>query len=133
MTISDGAALHAVTSLRPSSRGLFEVVEARLHGDELDLGIRGRSGAAARVRVALPRTERDQFWIYVEPEDADDWASQLFLWIEEEVQTGGLSSSRVRTEIGGESYVLVELYGWRLADRGEHERLVEALGPTRDA
>lgn len=70
------------------------------------------SSVLAEIRDLLIRG-RDQFWIHAGPDDADDWAGQLFLWIEEEVATGGLGTSRARVlepreESDVESYVIAE-------------------------
>jgi hypothetical protein len=46
----------------------------------------------------------------------------LLTWLDEEVFTLGLVEGRVRQIENGESYVTVELYGWRLSDVSEHER-----------
>lgn len=115
----------------------FVIDGVRLRGDTVDLAISDRF-ASVRIRVALPRTARDQHWIYADPDDAADWVSQLFVWIEEEVRTDGMGESRVREiedrEFGGsESYVIAEPYGWRLSDPDEHARLLREIGGSDEA
>ncbi len=88
------------------------------------------SGAAPGwLRVALPSSGLPQPWLYAPADDADDWVQQLRIWVMEEVDTGGLTSSRVRVEIEGRSFVVVEGYGWRFSDPDEHERLSRLVGP----
>jgi hypothetical protein len=129
--IRDQDALGAVAFGVVEPSYAFVVNGAHLDGEDLNLEIVDRL-TSARLRVALPRTGRNQYWIYVEPDDAADWASQLFLWIEEEVRTGGMWESRVREietrEGHSESYVIAEPYGWRLSDPDEHARLLRAVG-----
>jgi hypothetical protein len=129
--ISDQDALEAVAFGVIAPWYAFVVNGVRLDGEDLNLEIVDRL-TSVRLRVALPRTGRDEHWIYVEPDDAADWASQLFVWIEEEVGTGGMRESRVREietrEGRSESYVIAEPYGWRLSNPDEHARLLRAMG-----
>jgi len=63
------------------------------------------------------------------PNNAHHWVSQLFTWLDEEIFTCGLDASRSRTDQSGESYVIVEPYGWRSSDAVRHEHLRSAAGP----
>lgn len=126
-TVDDAAAVEAVTRLRPGTHHGFDIASATLLGGEIELEITSRRGEpSAFLRVAAPSSGRDQYWIYVIPRDATDWAEQLFAWIEEEVATGGLDSSRIRVDEGGRSFVVALSYGWQLSGRAEHERLLAA-------
>jgi len=86
-------------------------------------------GHAARLVIPLPSSGEPQYWIYATPVDADDWVQQLLIWIDEEVDTLGLVSGRVRTDYEGESYVEATPYGWRVSDPDDHERLSASAGP----
>jgi hypothetical protein len=95
-----------------------------VHGGNgfVDFALMQLSGAHARLRLSLPSSRKPQPWLYAHPEDAEDWVGQLLTWLDEEVFTLGLVEGRVRQIENGESYVTVELYGWRLSDVSEHER-----------
>ena len=80
------------------------------------------------LRLALPSSGLPQPGLCAPPNDADDWVEQLRIWVMEEVDTGGLTSSRVREEIDGRSFVVVEGYGSRLSDPDEHERPNRLVG-----
>jgi hypothetical protein len=107
----------------------FTIDDVRTYLDRLDFRVSRRQENPARLRIGLPESGEKQFWLYVRPHDHADWVGQLLNWIEEEVATGGLGASRVREEREGESYVLVEPYGWRLADESRHRELLSAAGP----
>lgn len=125
--IDDTSALHAILTVRPPGSHHFDVTAAENLDGVMELEITGRRPAdVAYLGIALPSTGRDQFWLYVLPDDATDWAQQLLVWIEEEVATGGLGPSRVRVERDGHSHVVAVSYGWQLSDPAEHARLLTA-------
>jgi hypothetical protein len=126
----DGAvAAEEIRRFRTSRLFGFEVRDVREEHGSIDMEIAGRA-SVARLRIAAPSSNRAQHWLYAAPEDERDWAEQLLTWIQEEVATGGLSSSRARVEIGGKSYVVAVAYGWRRAEEAEHLRLQRATPPT---
>jgi hypothetical protein len=98
-----------------------------------DIELQQRDGLTARIVVSLASSSSSQYrqyWLYdAPPVDARDWVAQLMIWIDEEVFTLGLGSSRSRTVSIGLSYVVVEPYGWRRSDENEHLRLKTAAGP----
>lgn len=81
------------------------------------------------LRIPLPSSGAPQPWLYAATDDAEDWVDQLRVWVMEEVDTGGLTSARIREERDGRSFVVVEGYGWRVADLDEHARLSRLVGP----
>jgi hypothetical protein len=124
--IEDAQVLDAVLALTRRSSRSFDITAAELLPGALGLEVSARGGDRVHVRVALPSTGRDQFWLYVAPYDATDWADQLLYWIEEEVDTGGLGPSRVRIDLDGRPHVVAVSYGWQLNDPREHARLLAA-------
>ncbi|PPH74564.1 MULTISPECIES: hypothetical protein [unclassified Rathayibacter] len=122
------AAIEAVGVRRrhPVSEYDYRIDDVRLVAGLLDFRLVQVSGHTARIRIALPSSGSDQPWIYATPRDAADWTSQLLVWIDEEVGTGGLSSERLRVDEGGVTYVVVAPYGWRRASEEEHMRLLDA-------
>jgi hypothetical protein len=127
--IDDDRALAAVRALRTSSGLSFRVDRAEGRGRFLELEIEASTGRSVWLRISSPSTGREQYWLYVTPVDERDWAEQLVAWIEEEVGTGGLTSSRSRIEEDGRSFVVAVPYGWRLADDAQHRRLEAAVPP----
>jgi hypothetical protein len=125
------AALEAVGMRRrfPAPEYGYRIDDVRLVAGLLDLRLVQVSGQTARIRIALPSSGSDQPWIYAAPRDAADWTSQLLVWIDEEVETGGLSDGRLRVEEAGVTYVVVAPYGWRRASEAEHERLLGVTHP----
>ncbi|WP_146168497.1 hypothetical protein [Rathayibacter caricis] len=101
----------------------------------LDFRLVQHGGQAARIKIALPSSGGDQPWLYATPRDAADWTSQLLVWIDEEVETGGLSGGRLQVDEAGTTYVIVASYGWRRASEVEHNRLLRTLfrGPPSSA
>lgn len=67
-------------------------------------------------------------WLYAEPEDAEDYVAQLLVFLDEEVDTGGLGGGRVREDVDGGSYVIVTGYGFKLADKKRHVELEKKFG-----
>jgi hypothetical protein len=130
MAIVDELARAAVVESSTSPLYPFLIEHAQIRGDHLECDIVDTGGATARLRVSLPSTERDQYWVYAAPRDEHDWADQLLTWIHEEVATGGLGASRARVEDDGHSYVVVTPYGWRLDDEMEHRRLEATVPPN---
>lgn len=118
---STGAHSFQISDVRPAA----DTIDIRV----VDLALGGTNAAAGWLRLALPSTGLPQPWLYAPPDNADDWVDQLLIWVMEEVDTGGLTSSREREEIGERSFVVVEGYGWRLSDPDEHERLSQLVGP----
>ena len=95
----------------------------------MDIEVVQRDGSSARMMIPLPSSGAPQYWIYAPPTDAADWHGQLLVWLQEEVSTGGLGSSRTRVAVGDESYVVIESYGFRSADPAKHARLAASAGP----
>ena len=95
--------------------------DLRLSSHRLDMRLSQPDGHAARLVIPLPSSGEPQYWIYATPVDADDWVQQLLIWIDEEVDTLGLVSGRVRTDYEGESYVEATPYGWRVSDPSINE------------
>jgi hypothetical protein len=102
----------------------YRIDDVRLAAGLLDFRLMQVGGHTARLRIALPSSGSNQPWIYATPRDAADWTSQLLVWIDEEVETSGLTSGRLKVEEGGEMYVVVAPYGWRRASEAEHNRLL---------
>lgn len=93
---------------------------------ELSQGI-----ASARTWIALPESLRPLPWL-VEWEPADDpeaWVRQLAEWLDEEMHTGGLGPAYARVLVDREPRLVIDGYGFRLADEGEHQRLRRSVGP----
>ncbi len=110
------------------SQFAYEVRDVRSSPGRLDIELAQSDGHAARLVLVLPSSGEPQFWLYAAPEDAEDWVQQLFIWIDEEVFTGGLVSGRARVTHDGASYVQVVPYGWRVTEAEEHARLSRAAG-----
>jgi hypothetical protein len=107
----------------------YELRDFRWSEGAVDLEVAQRNGLSARLRLDLPSSGRLQPWLYRPPVDARDWLGQLFIWIEEEVETLGLGPSRTREYEDGQSYVVVEPYGWKINDITRHESLSSTAGP----
>lgn len=131
LDIDDESARESVLRFGSKAHGRsFTIPRAELSDDSLHLEIVGMYGSGtAWLRVALPRSGRDQYWLYVRPDDAEDWAGQLFIWMEEEVATGGLGDSRRRAERDGRSYVIPVSYGWQRSNETEHKRGLASCPP----
>lgn len=124
--------IHRVAVLlgeRGAARRSFWIDDIVVEHDRIDFRINSKGVDPARLRVGLPHSGDAQYWLYIRPDNSADWVGQLLLWIEEEVETGGLRASRVREDRGGASYVVVEPYGWRLSSPSEHQRRLSAAGP----
>lgn len=106
----------------------YEMRDIRALPGHLDVELVQRDGHSARLLIALPSSGELQYWLFAPPEDAQRWVSQLFIWIDEEVFTSGLSDGRARLEKDGDSYVQTAPYGWRLTDASEDARLSKAAG-----
>jgi hypothetical protein len=135
MVIDDGEIVAALRSTGIRSAGAHHALDywledLRASPGLVDLRIGQRSGASARLRIALPSSGRLQPWLYAVPIDAADWVAKLLIWLDEEITTAGLSDHRERVNDNGESYVIAEPYGWRIADRAEHTRVSESAGPN---
>jgi len=124
------ATVRAAVRTRSTGSLSYGVSDVRIAPGRLDLRLTQHDGRSARLALALPSSGDPQYWIYAPPDDADDWVQQLFVWIDEEVFTAGLGSSRARSEHEGDSYVQVTPYGWRVSDPDEHARLSASAGPT---
>ncbi|UFS59787.1 hypothetical protein [Subtercola endophyticus] len=107
----------------------YELRDFRWTTGEVDVEVAQRSGLSARLKLGLPSAQVTQPWLYAIPRDAVDWVHQLFVWIDEEVFTDGLGASRTRDSTSGESYVLVEPYGWQHSKQESHNRLGLLAGP----
>lgn len=116
-------------SSRGDSNFDYDIRDVRGGEGVADFELLQRDGRHARLRLDLPSSGRPQLWLYILPLDAADWVEQLLTWIDEEVFTCGFDESRARSEREGASYVVVEPYGWRLADAEEYARLTAAAGP----
>jgi hypothetical protein len=87
-------------------------IRFRITGDSRTFGI----------SIALPSASEAPPWVYTTPEDADDWATMLKIWMDEEIPTG--TSTAATTNEGGVNYFEVAPYGFRRSDPGEHSRLL---------
>lgn len=101
----------------------YRVRDVRLVESGLDFEVRQRNEESVRVVVPAPSSSTTPTWLYSDPVDAADWVVQLLIWVDEEVCTAGLGTSRVRVTRAGESYVVVEDYGWRVSDPIRHRQL----------
>ena len=104
----------------------YWIDDVRNRPGALDIRITNRAGVAARIELNLPSSGLSQPWLYTSPTDAADWLRQLMIWIDEEVFTGGLGDRFQRVDSDGESYVAVELYGFRVKDPARHAELLDA-------
>lgn len=91
-------------------------VHLRVDGDERNFGI----------RLPLPSSDGIEVWLYVAPNDAQDWTGMLGIWMDEEILTGATSWAAL-TLLDDVHYFTVELYGFRSADESEHERLTAQM------
>lgn len=126
--ITDDAIVAELSVQRPLLPS-YRVDDGSVVDGVLDIRISGTAGGSARLRLPLPSTGRSQGWLSDDLDTAEHWVTLLLIWIMEEVDTAGLTSSRAREEIDGVSYVILEGYGWRVSDPAEHERLQRAAGP----
>lgn len=108
------------------SMRVVSVIDAVVHA-ELTRGL-----DTALVRLNLPSTRLPMPWLYMEPEDAADWVDQLFVFLDEEVDTRGLDDSRVREMVHGKSYVVVTGYGFKVTDEERDAELSKLAGPHGD-
>lgn len=106
----------------------YRILDVRALPGIADFEVRDRDGLAGRIQVALPSRDVSVPWLYSTPTNAVEWMSQLLTWLDEEVFTLGLGASRARVERDGESYVIVEGYGWRMRDPREHARRMASGG-----
>lgn len=106
----------------------YRILDVRALPGIADFELRERDGLVARIQVALPSRDMSVPWLYSMPANAVEWTSQLLIWLDEEVFTLGLGVSRARVERDGESYVIVEGYGWRVSDPREHARRMASGG-----
>jgi hypothetical protein len=109
----------------------YSIDDFRLQPGVLDIRVRQRGGSAARAEIDLPSSGRLQPWLYVTPIDLADWVGQFLIWLDEEVFTSGLINGRERRLQGGESYVLVEAYGWRVDDPSRHQQMTDSSTASR--
>ncbi|TXN27895.1 hypothetical protein [Lacisediminihabitans profunda] len=107
----------------------YDITDVRGGNGTVEFVITVRDGLRARVRLDLPSSGKFQPWLYEYPDNADEWVQQLLTWTDEEVFTLGLGASRARKAEDGESFVIAEPYGWRLADTAEHEARLASAGP----
>lgn len=107
----------------------YRITDIRARQGAVDVALEQRDGQRARLLISPPSSGAPQYWLYAIPRDARDWVEQLLIWTDDEVFTGGLGGSRARMISAGDSYVITENYGWRLADAAEHARLRAAAGP----
>lgn len=107
----------------------YRITDIRARQGAVDVALEQRDGQQARLLISLPSSGAPQYWLYAIPRDAEHWVEQLLIWTDEQVFTGGLGDSRARMISGGDSYVITENYGWRLADAAEHASLKAAAGP----
>lgn len=103
----------------------YRVRDVRLVESDMDFAVRQRNEESVRVVVPAPSSSTTPTWLHSDPVDAADWVMQLLIWVDEEVFTGGLGSSRVRVTHAAKSYVVVEDYGWRVKDPDRHRQLSE--------
>jgi uncharacterized protein (UPF0548 family) len=80
------------------------------------------------VRLPLPSSRALKPWLDHIPDDPDDAAEMLSLFMSEEIATG--CAHRAATAQGADRVFELASYGFRCADRAEHRRLSEAAGPT---
>jgi hypothetical protein len=128
--IDDSSAIEALIVMSasyPPRRG-FLLRDIRSGNGYADFEVLRPPDKPARIRLALPSSGRDQFWLYAMPEDAEDWAGQLAVWLTEEVLTGGLSKGRLRANCGGESYVVPVAYGWQKRSKRVHRSYLKKYG-----
>lgn len=101
----------------------YRVRDVRLVESGIDFEVRQRNEESVRVVVPAPSSSTTPTWLHSDPVDAADWVMQLLTWVDEEVFTAGAGISRVRITRAGESYVVVEDYGWRVSDPIRHRQL----------
>lgn len=99
--------------------------------DAAAYGARGRASISTRcaVEVPLPSSPEPKPWLYLEPDDADDYLDQLDSFIEEQVQAGCLLWARQEV-VDGIRILRLAPYGFERASRATHERLLEDVGPA---
>lgn len=68
-------------------------------------------------------------WLFAGSEDAEDWVGQLLVFLDEEVDTGGLGAGVVREDINGNSYLVITGYGFKSTDKMRHQKLDKLFGP----
>ncbi|MGN6743971.1 MAG: hypothetical protein ACTHJL_11855 [Amnibacterium sp.] len=90
----------------------------------------GRGGSYIRcaVVVPLPSSDAPKPWLYLEPDDADDYLDQLDAFLEDEVQAAGLVRARQEV-VEGIRFLHLAPYGFERASGTEHERLLDEVGP----
>lgn len=122
--------LAGIRSAGSESSRDYTIEGFRLRPGLLDLRLT-QSDRTARLEIALPSSGGAQPWLYRQPTDIHDWIQQFLIWLDEEMDTDGLGPSRAREERGGESYVIVEPYGWRVRDSGRHRQLLDSFDKSR--
>lgn len=129
----DEAVVSALTNLaesKPLGWGTsytLRVVGVRDH--RVDLEIR-QDLVVARVWLALPSSGRPMPWMQVSAPDADGWVRDLVDWLNEEMDTGGITARTTKTDTAGVSRLIVDGYGLRVEDSVEHRRLRSVVGPN---
>jgi hypothetical protein len=111
-----GAGNWVVTSAR--SEGATLVLLMSIAGDHRTFGL----------VLPAPWTDSAQWWLYLPPEDAQDWAVMLKHWIEENIDRGAAGWATLH-ERDGVHYFVAEPYGFRPQDEAEHRRALSLGGP----
>ncbi len=100
-----------------------------VRGHCVDVAIR-QGVATARVWLALPSSRRPMPWMQFSAPDADGWVRDLLNWLNEEIDTGGITARATHTDSDGVSRLVVEGYGLQVDDPAEHQRLLSVVGPN---
>lgn len=130
----DAAILAELERFRDGASGRFRsygIRDLRLSAGRIDLEVfHLERDDRARLRLDLPSSGAPQHWLYsAPPVDAADWVSQLLIWLDEEVDTGGLGSWAERETVDGESYVMPFAWGFVSADPERRDRLARESTP----
>lgn len=121
--IADADMIAALQGLRTAD---VEVVRVDPLGDgAVLLQFRAVGGNKVwKVELPLPSSSRLKPWLYCTPDDAEDAASMLAIFLDEEVATTAVESARR----DGSGRLVLASYGFERQDQLEHERLQRGAG-----
>lgn len=126
--IPDAAVVHTARSRGQYASAdvgsMTYLFDAAAYGD----GTRRVPSVRCAIAVPLPSSREPKPWLYLEPDDAEDYLDQLDAFIEEQVQAGCLLWGR-QDVVDGVRFFVLAPYGFERASRAGHERLLDEVGP----
>lgn len=126
MPITDAAMISAAAGIADRSFKVTAVDLLADHSMKVSFTISGEPGGFT-VILPLPSSPELKPWLWGIPEDAEDAADSLALFIREEVETG-CAHWALTVRSGHDQLFELASYGFRRADPAEHRRLLKSAG-----